>query len=203
MVSYRQAVEALQPVIPQLFDAVSEGLEHAVRYHADEEYQRQDDAHFFPTVARRKVLDRLYRAGLIARHPKGDRPLLSMSGLLVPYENVVIWVRKMRKVRSDPVEHEIPLPQSRRQRQFWRQEPVLDLPGLPTDNLLLLWSEDHGVLDPAMTLVRPLGGDHRRDNLRYEWAGPLRREMATFSAADLDELRPAPRQSTLWEEDTG
>lgn len=202
MGSYGQTVRTLQPVIPLLFDALSEALGKAASEHADKGYRRVDDQHYFAATARREVLHQLGKVGLIALNDDGDRPLLPMSSLLLRYGGLALWIFKTQKTSPSGVQHEIPLPgTSTRKREFWRQDPMLEV--MQTDNILLLWSEDRGVLETTMTLVRPLGGDHRRANLRFEWAGPLRREMAKLSAADLDELRPAIEHPTLGAEDAG
>jgi hypothetical protein len=198
MGSYGRTVQTLQPVILQLFDTFEDALKQANRGHTDKEYDRRDDEHYFSATTRREVLQQLKDVGLIALKEDGRRPWLPMSALVVHHVDVALWIRKASRVNNpdvdttpgeDRVWHEIPLPgRSPRKKQFWRQDPML--PDLQTDNMLLLWSETTGVLDPTMTLVRPLGGDHRRANLRFEWAGRLRRDMARLSAADLDELRP-------------
>lgn len=86
---------------------------------------------------------------------------------------------------------EIPVPgRSQAKQRFWRQESG-SIPGLQkTDNLLLLWRDDAGVLAEPLTLVRPVGGDHQRRNLRVQWVGRLDRGMAALRTEDLNGLRP-------------
>ena len=72
---------------------------------------------------------------------------------------------------------------------------------MDTDNLLLLWRDNQGVLVEPLTLVRPVGGDHRRDSLTLSWRGKLSREMADMRAADLDGLRPDADWGRLGGED--
>jgi hypothetical protein len=72
-----------------------------------------------------------------------------------------------------------------------------------TDNLLLLWQDADGILVEPMKLVRPTGGDHRRASLRFQWAGPVTRAMATFRAADLDALTPEVAYEKLGDEEAG
>ena len=81
---------------------------------------------------------------------------------------------------------EVPLPVSSHKQAFYRQEATLD----DWDNLLLLWDDHGGLLQEPMRLVRPLGGDNHRHNLKIEWSGPLTRTMATMPVRDLDELQP-------------
>ncbi|PRX47642.1 hypothetical protein B0I33_105222 [Prauserella shujinwangii] len=202
VISYSQVLRVLQPVVPVLFDSVTEGVALAAREHGERGYKRQHDPHYYAATARREVMERLNKAGLMVLHEDGDRPLLPMSALLLAYDRLSLWMFKASRREAGGAAHEIPLPgRSVRKQKYWRQEPVLPLDGLPADNILLLWSEDRGVLYPTMTLVRPLAGDHRVDSLRIDWAGPLQREMATFSAADLDELRPAEEHLRLGEAD--
>jgi hypothetical protein len=61
----------------------------------------------------------------------------------------VIWVFKAAKISESDPQHQMPLPQhSARKKAFWRQEPVLGLGGIPTHNILLLWSEEQGSYIP-------------------------------------------------------
>jgi hypothetical protein len=75
--------------------------------------------------------------------------------------------------------------------------------GMDTVNLLLLWQDDAGVLLDPMTLVKPLGGDHRRDSLRVQWMGKSSRRMALMRAADLNELEPDHEYREIGEEAAG
>lgn len=200
MGSYREVVAKLQPIVPTLFEAFTEAVELANTEHTEKGYARSDDPWFYAHNARRDVLHRLNTAGLIVRDESAEKPQYPMSALRINYDDLAVWMFK--RPRPNKGTHEIPVPgRSDDKRRFWRQEPML--PGMATDNILLLWSEDRGALDAAMTLVRPLGGDHRRDSLQVAWVGSLTKEMATFSGADLNELEPTMAQPELGAEDAG
>jgi hypothetical protein len=74
---------------------------------------------------------------------------------------------------------------------------------METDNLLLLWTGKAGILDEPLLLVRPLGGDHRRRSLKFQWAGRLERSMAAHRVEDLNELVPDVEYPTLGGEGAG
>jgi hypothetical protein len=192
MTTYREAVEAFQPVIDPLFAALIKGLEEAQKDHASKEIDRKDDPHFYLHIARRIACRELAANGLTAINEtssKPGRPLLGMSGILIPFKGLAVKVlhTQLDKHQQDM----IPIPgQSRDRQAFWRQEAGSALPGLETDNLLLLWRDDLGKLVEPMYLVRPLGGDHRRGSLVFQWKGKLERQMAHLRASDLDELQP-------------
>ena len=132
----------------------------------------------------------LQAKGLQAIDDNSSKPLLALSSILIPYRGLAVKVLHTRK--SDAGNFILPIPGRSRDRQkFWRQDAGSALPGLQTDNLLLLWCDELGELTDPMLLVRPLGGNHRRDSLRLDWAGKLSRDMARMRAADLDELQPA------------
>lgn len=204
MISYGATLARVQPIIDTLFDAFDAAAEEAAAYHAEQGLFRRDDQHYYSAVIRRLVLRDLKAEGLYLSREEDDRPVDPMSSIQIPYEGLVIWAFKAQRVSdSDPL-HDVPLPHhSPKKRAFWRQEPVLALGGMPTENILLLWSESQGVIDPSMTLVRPLGGDHRRDNLRTHWMGPLRREMATLAVEDLNEMQAPVENIMLGQEDVG
>jgi hypothetical protein len=190
MTNFRDAVRVLQPVIEPTFEALQEGLKQATEDHATRQFRRADDPHYYLHTVRRVAAKQLQSAGLQAIDENSNKPLLAMSGILVPYRDLAVKVLHTRK--TDAGNFVIPVPGRSKDRQaFWRQAAGSALPGLTTDNLLLLWCDDMGDLTDPMLLVRPLGGDHRRYSLRFEWAGKLSQSMARLRAADLDELRPA------------
>jgi hypothetical protein len=127
--------------------------------------------------------------GIQAVEENSGRPLLTLSGLLIRHRGFAVKVLRPQESKSGQVA--IPVPgRSRRRQSFWRQDAGSAIPGLETDNLLLLWRDNAAELVDPMILVRPVGGDHRRDSLRVNWHGPLSRSMTTLRAADLDELEP-------------
>ncbi|HKS46623.1 MAG TPA: hypothetical protein VJT49_16215 [Amycolatopsis sp.] len=204
MISYGATLAKMQPVIERLFDAFDEAAVEAAAHHADLGLSRRDDQHYYTGIIRRLVMRDLKAEGLYLSREEDDRPINPMSSIQIPYEGLVIWVFKAAKISDADPRHRVPLPEhSARKKAFWRQEPVLELGGMPADNILLLWSEEQGVIHPTMTLVRPLGGDHRRDNLRTHWIGPLRREMATLAVDDLNEMQASVENPMLGGEDVG
>jgi hypothetical protein len=204
MITYGATLAKMQPIIEPLFDAFAAAAGDAAAHHAEHELSRRDDQHYYAAVIRRLVLRDLMDNGLYLSREEDERPLNPMSSLQIPYEGLVIWAFKAARISGSVPQHQVPLPQhSESKRAFWRQEPVLALGGMPTENILLLWSEEQGVIHPAMTLVRPLGGDHRRDNLRTHWIGPLRREMANVAVDDLSEMQAAVENPMLGGEDVG
>ncbi|HSV67650.1 MAG TPA: hypothetical protein VLJ59_17325 [Mycobacteriales bacterium] len=188
MTTYAETVRQLRPVIIPLFEALEDGLSAATRDHAAKLIRRPDDPHYFGHTVRRMAIESLRGLGLQAERDSG-RPALAMSGIMLFFRGMAV-----RVLRPDVNRHgrvEIPIPGLSRPRQrFWRQDTEA-IPGVgTTDNLLLLWTDDAGILVEPLTLVRPLGGDHRRRNLRVDWIGHLDRGMASLREEDLDELRP-------------
>ncbi|MGY0060250.1 hypothetical protein ACWY4P_27515 [Streptomyces sp. LZ34] len=198
MATYAESVRQLQPVIPPVFSALEEGLKAANQHHTTNSLVRTDDPWHYAHTARRVALEHLRSKGLQAETDEG-RPLYPMSGLLLFYRSMA--VRILRPIEDDQTGGiAIPPPGPSRKRQaFWRQDADSAIPGLETDNLLLLWRDDAGKLVDPMTLVRPTGGDHRRNSVRFDWVGKLSRSMATLRAADLDELEPDQQYRQLGE----
>ena len=189
MATYAESVRVLQPIIGQLFDAIQTGLKSATEDHADRGLFRRDDQHFYVHSVRRIACDRLRADGLQVTNERG-RPFNALSGLLVFYNHTLL---KVLRVSEDPKKSSVTIPapgRSKRRQDFWAQRPSPALPGMETDNLLLLWNDVEGQLVDRMILARPLGGDHKRSNTRVEWVGKLTRQMASLRAADLDELTP-------------
>lgn len=190
MTTYQQAVRVLQPVIQPTYDAIQAGLEQATEDHAIKRFRRRDDPHYYLHTVRRVAVKQLQSQGLQAIDDTSSKPLLALSSILIPFKGLAVKVLHTRK--DDAGHLIIPIPgRSRRGQAFWQQEASSALPGMVTDNMLLLWIDDMGDLVDPMLLVRPTGGDHRRYSLRFEWAGKLSRDMASLRAADLDELTPA------------
>jgi hypothetical protein len=189
MSTYSQAVKVFQPVIDPLFKALNTGLDEAAKDHTTKDIARKDDPHYYLHTVRRIACRELGTRGLTAINEKSDRPLLGLSSILIPFRGLA--VRVLHTQLDERGGLIIPVPGRSRDRQsFWRQEAGSALPGLETDNLLLLWRDDLGKLVEPMHLVRPLGGDHRRASLTFHWKGKLERQMANFRASDLDELQP-------------
>ncbi|MEY9965921.1 hypothetical protein ABIA33_003976 [Streptacidiphilus sp. MAP12-16] len=189
MATYAETVRQLQPVIKPVFTALEAGLEGANEHHVARKLKRSDDPWHYAHTARRIAIDLLRSQGLQAENERG-RPMYAMSGLLLFYRGMAVRIlRPSRDVRSQGVT--IPIPGRSKARQgFWSQQPSSALPGLETDNILLLWEDKNGVLVDPMTLVRPTGGNHRKNSLSVDWVGKLNQGMATLRAADLDELEP-------------
>ncbi|MBC8991466.1 hypothetical protein H9X95_15030 [Micromonospora chalcea] len=186
MASYGRALAALHPIIDTLYRSLEEGLEESQQYHTDKMYRRVDDPHFYLHAARRHACTVLEGEGLSAKLIE-EGSALNMSGILVYYNGLA--VRVLHTQRDPKRKVEVPVPgRSRLRQEFWRQVPTI--PGLETDNLLLLWLDEEGVLEDPMILVRPLGGDHQRANLRLDWRGKVSRDMAGRRAEDLVGLEP-------------
>ncbi|MGN9907914.1 hypothetical protein ACTMTJ_10235 [Phytohabitans sp. LJ34] len=186
MASYGRALSALHPTFATIFRSLEEGLEEAQRYHTERMYKRSDDPHLFLHLARRRACAVLEEAGLSARLVD-DSAALNMSGIQIHHQGFA--VRVLHTQRGGAGDVEVPVPGLSKPRQdFWRQASAI--PGLDTDNLLLLWLDDGGLLADPMILIRPLGGDSSRANLQLEWRGKIFREMAKLRAEDLVDLEP-------------
>lgn len=202
MSTYSEAVKAFQPVIDPLYAALNAGLDETAKDHTSKGLDREDDPHYYLHTVRRIACKELGARGLTAINEDSDKPLLAMSSILLPYKGLAVKVLHTRLDKQGRVI--LPIPGRSRDRQsFWRQEAGSALPGMETDNLLLLWLDDLGELVEPMHLLRPLGGDHRRDSLVYQWKGKLERQMATFRASDLDELVPEVEYRQLGDGDAG
>lgn len=186
MASYGRALSALHPTFATIFRSLEEGLEEAQRYHTERLYKRSDDPHLYLHLARRRACAVLEEAGLSARLVD-DSAALNMSGIQIHHRGFAVRVLHAQRALANEVEVPVPGP-SRPRQEFWRQAPAI--PGLETDNLLLLWSDDGGLLADPLTLVRPLGGDNFKANLQVEWRGKIYRKMAKLRAEDLVDLEP-------------
>jgi hypothetical protein len=184
--TYQQTLRRLQPIVPVVFDALQAGLAVSVEDHVRKKIRRKADPHYFSHVARRITCEELRSVGLLVTDPEHERSALPMSSIQIDHAGARLWVLRASN-------GEIPLPLSPRKQAFYRQEPTLE----GWDNLLLLWDDDDGVLKDPMHLVRPLGCDGVRRNLRLDWEGPLSRHMATLRAEDLDQLQPEQDWRTL------
>lgn len=174
--TYRETVQLLQPTVPIIYDALQHGLDKAIAHHDAENLRRSGDAHLFAHEVRRFACRHLMRHNLLATDLDNERSALAMSGIQLRHNTVNLWV--FRGV------DEVPLPTTTKKREFYRQVPTLD----GWDNILLLWTDEADKITDPMRLVRPLGGDHRRRNLRLEWDGELTRDMGKMRVRDLDEL---------------
>lgn len=193
VVSYQRAVRLLQPVIEPILAALQYGLDEAAAEHARRGFERTTDPWYFLHSARRSAFERLSADGLAETVDDGDRSLLNLSGLLVRHQSLAI-----RILRPDPAaggRAQIPLPVTGALQAFYHQQPLPGLEG--TDNLVLTWTDDLGVLVDPLSLARPVGGDSRRDSLLLDWDGPLSRSMARLRARDLDELQPDHQYGSL------
>ncbi len=186
MGSYPEILRRIQPIMKPLFDALQSGIRLANETHGPGRFVRRHDAHYWAHTVRREACDKLKTAGLQADL---DSQVMHLSAILVQFDGV--WLRVLRpEIRRDkPL---VPLPGRSKARQaFYRQDPVLDdLEGVASDNMLVIWQDTAGRLEEPLRLVRPLGGDHQRCNLRLHWEGELRSNMADLRAADLDALQP-------------
>ena len=186
MASYGRALSALHPTFATIFRSLEEGLEEAQRYHTERLYKRIDDPHLFLHLARRRACAVLEEAGLSAKLVDDSLPL-NMSAILIHHQGFAVRVLHAQRDAAGRVEEPVPGPSKPRQ-DFWRQ--VSAIPGMETDNLLLQWLDDGGLLADPMILIRPLGGDSSRANLQLEWRGKIFREMAKLRAEDLVDLEP-------------
>jgi hypothetical protein len=186
MASYGHALSALHPTFATIFRSLDDGLEEAQRYHTDRLYKRSDDPHLYLHLARRRACAVLEEAGLSAKLVD-DTAALNLSGIQIHHKGFVVRVLHAQRGSAGEVEIPVPGPSKPRQ-EFWRQAPAI--PGMETDNLLLLWLDDGGELEDPMILIRPLGGDSSRANLQLEWRGKIFRDMARLRADDLVDLEP-------------
>lgn len=188
--SYAEVVRTLQPVIPRIYAHLETGLAEAVGDHQTKGDDRHEDPWFFLHQVRRRACRLLMDDGLQAVNEDGDRGALPMSAIVIHHQNLAIRVMHAQPHSgSRDYPREIPGPgRSVLRQEFWSQWPAI--PGLQTDNLLLLWLDDGARVVPRMTLVRPLGGSHLRRDLRIDWSGRLLRSMATLRDEDLRILRP-------------
>lgn len=178
--TYVETVQALRPIIPVVYEALQAGLDAAATDHEKRHLERTADPHYFSYSARRTAVERLRSKGLLRLGDRGDRSALAMSGIQLDHAGHRLWVQ--RSANKD-----IPLPgKSGPKGRFYRQEPTLE----GWNNLLMLWRDDAGTLEDPLWLVRPLGGDNRRKELRLDWQGPLRLSMAGMRESDLDQLQP-------------
>ena len=184
MISYTGALRVLQPTIRPIFAALDKGLAVAGAHHADQKLARSDDPHYYAHTVRRVACEELNKKGLHARLEDG-RPQVALSAIIVHHAGVAM--RVMRPPVTGGGEFQIPIPgRSVPKQAFWCQVPMI--PGIETDNLLLLWGDKEGSLLDTMKLVRTWHGDHRRRSLEVHWRGSLTKQMASMRAADLDHL---------------
>lgn len=201
MATYGRTIARLQTVILPVFEALEAGLQAAAEQHASQGYRRGDDPWYYGHTARRVAIERLSTYGLQALDEAGRR-IYPMSGLLLFHQDFA--VRVLRARTSKRGRREIPVPgRSAARQRFWRQEGGSALPGMTTDNLLLLWTDTDGILDEPLLLVRPVGGDQRRSSLKLDWVGPLDRSMAARRVEDLNELVPDVAYPRLGEDGAG
>lgn len=185
MATYQQTLRRIQPIVPILFDALQDGLNEGLDEHERKQIRRSGDPHYFAHGVRRVVCERLRDKGLLVTDLEAEKSALAMSGIQVLHNGAFLWVFRSAE--------QVPLPTSKRKQRFYRQEPTLD----GSDNLLLLWHDTDGTLADPMHVIRPLGGDHQRRNLKLDWTGKLSRRMATMRARDLDELHPDHKWTEL------
>ena len=187
MGTYPEILRRIQPAMKPLFSALGSGIELANRLHGTEGFDRSDDAHYWAHTVRRRTCEMLKTDGLQADL---ETEFTNLSAILVQYNGV--WLRVLRPEIRKGSKELVPLPGRSKPRQaFYRQDPVLDdLEGVASDNILAIWRDKDGKLREPLKLVRPLGGDHERRNLRLDWEGELRSDMASLRAADLDALQP-------------
>jgi len=201
MNTYPATVVAVQPVIEPLYLALQHGLKVAAEIHGQHRWRRRHDKQYYSHTVRRRAVEDLRDGGFVVdEDDHGNVP--AMSGITVRHGGVALRMYRAPVTRKGVVE--VPLPRrSLKLQAFYRQEAGSVLPGMETNNVLGLWQDDEGVLIDPIILVRPLGGDHRKENLRLDWKGPLRREMANYRAVDLTALEPDVQYPRLDEGMTG
>lgn len=204
MITYQGALRRLQPIIGPVCQALRAGLDEAVRYHAHNGFNRDDDPHFFAHMTRRVAWQRLREQGLQVELGEESG---QMSSLLIPYGGILLWILRGdrgRQISSKPRALYVPgLGQSEPRRRFWFQESHPTFPGLEAENLLWVWGDDDGVLTEPMILARPTGGIAGGRLAQLSWKGPISERMACMHAEDLDGLKPDPAEDELWNEDAG
>lgn len=199
MGSYSQGVRALQDIIAPLYGALEHGLAVSSEYHADRSLLRRDDPWFYLHMVRRIAVERLRAEGIQPVKDETGAPLLALSGIMLLHRGLA--VRVLHAQAAPGMAPDVPTPgRSQSKQAFWHQQPAL--PGLQTDNHLLLWQDEDGTLSERMEFVRPLSGDYQRSNLEVEWRGPLFKRLGMLRAADLDELQPDYQTLQLGQEDT-
>lgn len=200
VITYQRAVGELRPVIEPLFEALTQGIAYANDLHTSKPFRRRLDPWFYSHAVRRVACDVLRDHGLQAELDGSDSPLHPLSGILVFYRGMALKV--LRPTVTSNGTALLPLPgRSARRQAFWRQEQAL--PEMDTENLLLVWRDEDGSLVDPVALARPLGGDHRRANLKVHWEGSLSRSMAELREEDLDGLQPYRYYPQLGDEETG
>jgi hypothetical protein len=165
----------------------------------DYKWRRVRDKQFFSHVVRRSAVEALRADGYIVDEDEYGRAPL-MSSITVRHQGVALRLYRPTITRKGVIE--VPLPHHFRKLQsFYRQEFGSVITGLETNNVLGLWHDEKGCLVDPITLVRPLGGDHRKRSLKVHWKGPLLREMATYRTADLKCLEPEIQNDHLDDRD--
>ena len=186
--TYQDSLRRLQPIVQPVFETLQHGLDVAAEQHSKNGWRRRVDESYFSHTVRREACEKLREYGLLRTAEDGERSINGLSGIQLYYDGIVLSI-----LRSQ--DGSVPLPITSSKQEFYRQQTIDGW-----DNQLLLWRDVAGVLSDPMTLVRPVGGDHRRRNLRYAWVGPLSRSMAGMRAADLDMLEPTEQQDELGDE---
>jgi hypothetical protein len=92
VMTYAAVLRAIQPIIVPVFDALEVGLQSATLEHGRNALKREDDPWFYLHCVRRYAFERLRQTDLVVTVDDGDRSLLPLSGLLIPYRNVVLRV---------------------------------------------------------------------------------------------------------------
>lgn len=199
MTTYRLTITAIQPVIEPTFSALEEGLKTAIKIHGDYKWLRREDKQYFSHTVRRHAVEDLRAGGYTVDEDEHGRVPL-MSSITVRHGGVALRLYRATLTRKGVIE--VPLPRdSRKLQSFYRQEFGSVISGLETNNVVALWHDEEGVLVDPIALVRPLGGDHRRSNLKLHWKGPLKRDMARYRTDDLKGLAPEIQYEYLDGED--
>lgn len=194
--SYRATIARIAPAIAPLADALQHGIDRANAYWSQHAWHPRHYPQLWSHLVRTHTLTRLGTAGFVANPDDEEDGGITppMSALLIEHHYDIIKVRLSQ-------DGSVPIPgNSQALTDYYRQHP--QLPGMETNNLVMLWAHRDGRLVEPLTLVRPTDGGRRQRDLVLEWSGSVSREVATLRAADLDELRPHFEQRALGSDDT-
>jgi hypothetical protein len=176
--SPEQTITRIAEIVPRIFSALDKGLLKADSIHVEHDYNPADDRNFYAYCVRREARKLLAADGLTVSLEEDGIREPNMSGLLIHHGYDVIKVR-----RAD--QGTVPSVASRPLEAYYKQESLL--PGVPSSNLLLLWTSEDGKLVEPARLVRPLWATKGSKKTELDWERPLERFPVVRRAADLDD----------------
>lgn len=192
--SYEATLRRLAPIVGPLCESLQYGIDGADEVYRFRGYRAARHAHLWSHLARTEALQMLERHRLVAdeddERAESDPPL---SAIRLQHGPDILKVRLSR-------DGDVPQPgTSVALASFYGQQT--QLPGMETNNLLLLWRPMAGKLITPLHLVRPVRGGRYKRDLLVGWRGPLAPDVASLRAADLNELRPLEEQRELGSDD--